>query len=90
MSPLCWYFTFGILFWIASRLSICWKSADLLAFPSSRSLFLFGIQNRSRSYEKMFMLSSAEHEIFNADKYKRYQEIQFYTCSEKPKMFFSC
>ena len=34
------------------------------------------------------MLNSTEHEILNAHKYKKYQEIQFVSGSEKPRMLF--
>ena len=32
------------------------------------------------------MLNSAEHEILNAHKYKKYQEIQLFSGSDKPRM----
>ena len=35
---------------------------------------------------KKTMLNSAEHEVSNAHKYKRYQEIQRYSGSDKPRM----
>ena len=36
-----------------------------------------------------FMLNSAEHEILNAHKYKKYQEIELFTGSDKPIVLFS-
>ena len=35
------------------------------------------------------MLNSAEHEILNAHKYKKYQEINHFSGSAKPRMLFS-
>ena len=35
------------------------------------------------------MLSSAEHEISNTHKYKKYQEIQLFAGSDKPRVLFS-
>ena len=34
------------------------------------------------------MFNSAEHEILNAHKYKKYQEIQHFSGSDKPRMLF--
>ena len=34
------------------------------------------------------MLNSAEHEILNAHKYKKYPEIQHFSGSDKPRMLF--
>ena len=34
------------------------------------------------------MLNSAEHEILNAHNYKKYQEIQLFSGSDKPRMLF--
>ena len=34
------------------------------------------------------MLNSAEHEILNAHKYKKYQEIQVFAGSDKPRMLY--
>ena len=34
------------------------------------------------------MLNSDEHEISNAHKYKKYQEIQLFSDSDKPRMPF--
>ena len=34
---------------------------------------------RARDSELFFMLNSAEHEILNAHKYKKYQEIQLFS-----------
>ena len=39
---------------------------------------------------KNFMLNSAEHEISNGHKYKKYQEIQLSAGSDKPRMLFPC
>ena len=44
----------------------------------------------AQGYKTFFMLNSAEHEILNAYKYKRYQEMQLFSDSEKPRMLFSC
>ena len=41
-------------------------------------------------YKTFFMLNSIEHEILNAHKYKKYQEIQLFSDSDKPRMLFSC
>ena len=40
-----------------------------------RMKFLY---NRSRGHKTFFMLNSVEHEILNAYKYKKYQEIQLF------------
>ena len=49
---------------------------------------LFGIQNlfcdqetRPGGYKTFFMLNWVEHEILNAHKYKKYQEIQYFSGS---------
>ena len=34
------------------------------------------------------MLNSAEHELLNGHKYKKYQEIQLFSDSDKPRMLF--
>ena len=34
------------------------------------------------------MLNSAEHEILNAHKYKKHQEIQHFSGSDKPRTLF--
>ena len=36
-----------------------------------------------------FVLNSADHEILNAHKYKKYQKIQHFSGSDKPRMLFS-
>ena len=41
-----------------------------------------------RGYKTFFMLNSAEHEISNAHKYKKNQEIQAFSRSGKLKMLF--
>ena len=41
-----------------------------------------------RGYKAFFMLNSVEHEILNAHKYKKYQEIRHFLGSDKPKMLF--
>ena len=41
-----------------------------------------------RGYKTFFELSSAEHEILNAHKYIKYQEIQLYAGSDKPRVLF--
>ena len=38
----------------------------------------------SRGYKQIFMLNSAEPEFFSAHKYKKYQEIQLISGSDKP------
>ena len=42
----------------------------------------------ARGYKTCFMLNSAEHEILNAHKYNKYQEIQHISGSYKPRMLF--
>ena len=42
----------------------------------------------ARGYKTCFMLNSVEHEILNAHKYKKYQEIQLFLDSDKPRMLF--
>ena len=42
----------------------------------------------ARDFKTFFMLNSVEHEILNADKYKKYQEIQLFADSDKPRMLF--
>ena len=44
--------------------------------------------DRVPGYKKNFMLDSAEHEILGAHKYKKYQEIQLYSGSDKPSIHF--
>ena len=41
-----------------------------------------------RGYKTFSMLSSAEHEILNAQKYKKFQEIQHFSGLNKPRMLF--
>ena len=43
---------------------------------------------RPRGYKTFFVLNSIEHEILNAHKYKKYQEFQHFTGSDKPRMLF--
>ena len=43
---------------------------------------------KARGYKTFFMLNSVEHEILNAHKYKKYQEIQLFSDSDKPRMLF--
>ena len=43
---------------------------------------------RARGYKTFFMLNSAEHEILNAHKYKKSQEIQHFLGSDKLIMLF--
>ena len=45
---------------------------------------------RARDYKTFFMLSSVEHEILNAHKYKNIKKIQLFSGSDKPRMLFSC
>ena len=42
----------------------------------------------ARGYKTFYMLNSVEHEILNAHKYKKYQEIQLFSGSDKPRMLF--
>ena len=42
----------------------------------------------SRGYITFSMLNSAEHEILNAQKYKKYQETQHFLGSDKSRMLF--
>ena len=44
---------------------------------------------RPRGYKTFSMLKSVEHEILNAHKYKKYQEIRLLLGSDKPRMLFS-
>ena len=39
-------------------------------------------------YKTFIILNSVEHEILNAHKYKKYQEIQHFSGSDKPRMLF--
>ena len=41
-----------------------------------------------RGYKTFYMLNSVEHEILNAHKYKKYQEIRLILGSDKPRMLF--
>ena len=41
------------------------------------------ISNRPRGYRMLFMLNSANHEILNAHKYKKYKEIQLFSDLDK-------
>ena len=43
---------------------------------------------RLRGYKAFFKLNLVELEILNAHKYKKYQEIQHLSGSEKPRMLF--
>ena len=43
---------------------------------------------RPRGYEIFFMLSSVEHEILNAHKYKNIKKFGFFLGSDKPRMLF--
>ena len=43
---------------------------------------------RFRGNKYFFMLNSDEHEILNANKYKKYQEIQHFSGSDVPRMLF--
>ena len=42
----------------------------------------------SRGYITFFMLDSVAHEIVNAHKYEKYQEIQHFSGSDKLRMLF--
>ena len=46
------------------------------------------LNNWAQGYKSIFMLNSGEHEILNAHKYAKYQEIQHFSGSEKPGMLF--
>ena len=41
-----------------------------------------------RGYKTFFMLNSVEHEILNAHRYKKYQDIHPFFKSDKPRMLF--
>ena len=41
-----------------------------------------------RGYKTFFMLNSVEHENVNAHKYKKYQEIQLFSGSDKWRRLF--
>ena len=41
-----------------------------------------------RGYKTFFMLNLVEHEILNAHKYKKYQEIRLLLGLAKPRMLF--
>ena len=41
-----------------------------------------------QGYKTFFMLNSVEHEILNAHKYKKNQEIRLFIGSDKPRMLF--
>ena len=43
---------------------------------------------RARGYKTFVMFNSVENEILNAHKYKKYQEIQLFSDSDKPRMLF--
>ena len=51
-------------------------------------LTLFRWDTRPRGYKTFFMLNSDEHEILNAHKCEKYQEIWHYLDSAKPRMLF--
>ena len=42
----------------------------------------------ARGYKTFFMLSSVEHEILNAHRYKNIKKFSFFSDSDKPKMLF--
>ena len=41
-----------------------------------------------RGYKTFSRLNSVEHEILNAHKYKKYQVVQLFLGSDKPRMLF--
>ena len=41
-----------------------------------------------RDYKTIFMLSSVEHEILNADKYKNIKKVSYFLGSDKPRMLY--
>ena len=43
---------------------------------------------RPRGYKTFSRLNSAEREVLNAHKYKKYQEIQLFSGSGMPRMLF--
>ena len=45
-------------------------------------------ETRTRGYKTFFMLNSVEHEILNAHKYKKNQEIQLFSDSDRQRMLF--
>ena len=46
----------------------------------------FTYENWARGYKTFFMLNLAEHEIFNAHKYKNIKKFSFFSDSDKPRM----
>ena len=46
------------------------------------------IINWPRGYKTCFMLSSVEHEILNAHKYKNIKKYSFFLGSDKPRMLY--
>ena len=46
------------------------------------------LHTRPRGYKTFFMLNSFQHEILNAHKYEKYQEIRHFVGSDKPRMLF--
>ena len=48
----------------------------------------YNLEPWHRGDKTFFMLNSAEHEIVNAHKYKKYPEIQLFSCSDKPIILF--
>ena len=58
------------------------------ARPEKRDFICFICTALARGYKTFFMLTLVEHEILNAHKYKKYQEIQLFSDSDKPRMLF--
>ena len=46
------------------------------------------IRTMPRGYKTLFMLSSIEHEILNAHKYKNIKKFGVFLGSDKPRMLF--
>ena len=69
-----------------TSLAICLHCKDL----GKSKLVLGGkcLKIRPEVIKPFFMLNSVDHEILNAHKYKKYQEIRHFICPDKPRMLF--
>ena len=74
-----WFFNVALC-----KLTMCNRELKNLRM---RSLFISG-SIWSRGYKTFFMPNSTEHEILNAHKYKKYQEVQLLSGSDKPRLLF--
>ena len=74
---------------VGSLLGLQDCSKILVAKPSGKLLYPDSCQeSRSKGYKTFSMLNSTEHEILNAHKHERYQEIQYLLGSDKHRMLF--